>query len=506
MIKNKYLISIITVVLLTMVLEYSCLNSGEKDEPTTIHSTDNYSADDITLALSKLVIETKASEIPDEVFKEAKIALLDALGCSFAGHDAAGVPDIIDLAKYWGGREEATIWFDGTRVPITEATFVNSVQVHALDLDDNHPSDTHVTSVLLPTVLAVGESTNANGEEILTALILGTEVIGRLSRAYIARRINIGFLPTSIIGGFGATAAACRLMNCSVEETVNAMGIWYAHASGNRQALFDRTLTKRIQPGIAARAGVFASCLARKGITGPTRIIGGQLASLLPIYGGNPNLKPPEIDEIMVQHDTWQIEQLVYKSYACCGYSDRPIKVAIDLSTKYDLKPEEIKEIRLFGDRMKSPFAGVPWEESPTPQVLAQFCVPYATASAIKNRKYGPAEISPQRIRQDEDVDSLARRTKICDWSEWTGSPPEDTKNFAMEIDLVDGRKLVQTFSGSPRYEWPEDYDDIISKFISNITYSGMLDESKANELVTDIENLEKWENIKDFIQEWLVY
>ena len=88
-----------------------------------------------------------------------------------------------------------------------------------------------------------------------------------------------------MIGGFGATAAACRLEGCTVEQTVDAMGIWYAQASGTRQALFDRTLTKRIQPGIAARAGVFSCDLARRDFTGPQRIIGRRTASLTQIYG-----------------------------------------------------------------------------------------------------------------------------------------------------------------------------------------------------------------------------
>lgn len=480
------------------------VNLGTKFPKLTQHS-EIESVDDITLALSILAIETSEDEIPDSAFMAAKAAILDALGCAFAGHSGTGVPEIIGLTKHWGGREEATVWFDGTKVPVTEATFVNSVQLHAMDFDDYHPgSDAHITAVLIPTVLAVGELDNASGKEILTALVLGTEVIGRLGRAYKARRIHSGFLPTSVIGGFGATVAACRLLRCSVEETVNAMGIWYAHASGNRQALFDRTLTKRIQPGIAARAGVFASCLAREGITGPSRIVGGQSASLMQIYGCNPNLEPPKIEEIMAHYKTWQIEQLDYKLYASCGYSDMAIKAATELSAKNDLKLEDIEEIRLFGDNINSPFAGVVWNNSPTPQVLAQFCATYAAASAIKNRRYSPAEISPQRIVQDQDVDALARRTRICDWSEWGGARPREP--FAMQVDLTNGHTLIQTCDGVKRYEWPDDYHDLVIKFKENIAFSGLLDKSKSDELISDIENLDECKNITEFIRKWLVF
>lgn len=466
---------------------------------------DPASVDDITLAISRLAIETKADDIPQAAFQAAKAAALDALGCAFAGHDAPSTPAIVGLMKEWGGREESTIWFDGAKVPGPAAAFANSVQLHALDFDDYHPpSDTHVTSVLVPAVLAMGEWKNASGKETLAALILGAEVVGRLGRAYKGRRAHSGFLPTSVIGGFGATAAACRLQGCSVAQTVNAMGIWYAHASGTRQALFDRTLTKRIQPAIAARAGVFASYLAGEDITGPRRIFGKQGASLTQIYGCRRDAKPPTVGEIMAARKQWQIEQLQYKCYACCGVSDRVIRAAAALSTKHDLKPEDIKELRIFGDEVCSPFGGVAWGESATPQVLAQFCIPYAAASAIRNRRYGSAEIAPSRIAEDREVDALARRTRMCEWSQWEGPRPKG--HTVVQVLANDGRKLEAMVSGSERFSWPADYPQLLAKFRSNVAQSGRIEETAIGELISAIENLEACASIRAFIEKWLVF
>jgi 2-methylcitrate dehydratase PrpD len=500
---RKYIISLLLFSIITGNLYCYDVFGKDSIKRNQDFAFDPESVHKITEALSKLAIETKPQEISDSVFMAAKAAVLDALGCAFAGHNGTGVPEIIRLTKHWGGREEATVWFDGIKVPSHEATFVNSVQLHAMDFDDYHPaSDTHITAVLVPAVLSVGEQTKASGQEILTALILGAEVIGRLGSTYKARRVHSGFLPSSIIGGFGVTAATCRLKKYSVEETINAMGIWYAHASGNRQALFDRTLTKRIQPGIAARAGVFSSCLAGIGITGPTRIIGEQPASLNKIYGGDPTIEPPSLDEIMKNTDSWVIEELHYKNYASCGYSDMAIKSATELSKKHNLRVNNIKEIRLFGDNINSPFAGVEWEDTPTPQVLAQFCATYAAASAIKNRRYSPAEISLHRIVQDQDVDSLARRTRLCTWEEWGGQRPDEP--FAIQVHLKDGEVLSTTSTGNERYVWPKDYNSLVGKFKDNISFSGLLEESNPNDLIYDIENLEKFKNIAVFIEKWL--
>jgi 2-methylcitrate dehydratase PrpD len=374
---------------------------------------DPESADDITLALSKLAIETKADDLSEEAYTAAKKAVLDALGCAMAGYEASGVPAVVEMTKDWGGREEATIWFHGGKVPGPAATFANSVQTHALDLDDFHkPSITHITSVIVPAAFAMGEHNDATGKETLASIILGIEVAGRLGRACRGLHAHQGFLPTSVMGGFGATATACRLQGCTVEETVHAMGIWYAHCSGNRQALYDRTLTKRIQPAIAARAGVFAS-------------------------------------------------------------------------------------------GVNSGMVGVPWTDSETPQAMAQFCAPYEIASVIKNRRFGPAEIAPERIAEDREVDALARRCELHQWKDWGGPRPAFQ---AVRIFLKDGRKL-EAWHDQEEVLSPTShtYQQLVDKFKYNVTFSGLVNERRADEMVKAIENLDACERIRDFVRRHLV-
>ena len=458
---------------------------------------------DLAYDLVEHTVKTKYDMLSKEVAEITKKFILDTLATTLVGSSAPGCSTVIEQVKDWGGKQESSVLVYGGKVVSTNAAFANSVMAHALDFDDYHgPSDAHMTSVLVPTVLTTGELQDASGQETLAALVLGAEVIGRLGRAHKARKAHSGFLPTSVIGGFGATAAACRLQGCSVEQTVNALGIWYAHASGNRQALFDRTLTKRIQPGIAARAAIFAACLADRGLTGPRRTVGGQTASLIRIYGCWPDAEPPSVAEIMRNYETWQIEQLQFKCYACCGYSGKAIAAAIGLATENRIGPRDIKEIRVFGDGNDSPFAGVPWEDSPHPHVLAQFCLPYAAASAIKNRRYGPDEIAPARIAEDREVDALARRTRLCPWDQWQGPRPKS--RFAMQVLLNDGRKLVTTQNMHQRYRWPADQAKLIAKFKNNLAFSGLMEESRVDALIEAIESFDDCGSTADFVREWL--
>jgi len=440
-----------------------------------------------------------------EKLEKAKEKMIAALGCAMAGHDASGVPAVVKLTRQWGGREEATVWFHGGKVPGPAATFANSVQVHALDLDDFHrPSITHITSVIVPAAFAMGELNGASGKETLASIVLGIEVAGRLGRACRGLHAHQGFLPTSVMGGFGATAAACRLQGCSVDQTVHAMGIWYAHCSGNRQALYDRTLTKRIQPAIAARAGVLASFLAREGLTGPRRIIAGQPASLVPIYGLSRKGPPPTVGRVMEPHDFFEVELLAYKRYASCGASHMAIESALDLANEYDLKPEDIETVWIFGCGVNSGMTGVPWRDSESPQAMAQFCAPYEVASVIKNRRFGPAEITRERIAEDKEVDALARRAKLCDWKDWGGPRPGFQ---AVRILLKDGRTL-EAWHDHDEVLSPEanPYERLVEKFKYSVVFSGFVDDEGADELVAAIEKLDKCESIGGFIDEHLVF
>ena len=56
-----------------------------------------------------------------------------------------------------------------------------------------------------------------------------------------------------------------------------------------------------------------------------------------------------------------------------------------------------------------------------------------------ENRRFGPAEITNQRIAEDKEVDALARRSKLCPWNDWGGPRPGFQ---AVRIFLKDGRQL----------------------------------------------------------------
>jgi 2-methylcitrate dehydratase PrpD len=456
----------------------------------------------VSRMLAELTINTQSSEISENAYEKAKMALMDIIGTSFAGYESSGISEIKGQALEWGGKKEAAIWFTGQKVPSQMAGFVNGSMAHAMDMDDWHrSSQTHISTVTVPTAITIGEMMGSGGQEVLDAIIIGVEIAGRIGEPFNQNKKHQSFLPTSVIGGFAATAIACRLMKLSVDQTINAFGIYYSQASGNRQALFDHTLTKRIQPGLAVKAGITAAFFARKGITGPENIFLSN-AGLLKIYGCASD-PLPEFSTFEKQKTTWEIEDLEFKKYACCGISHAVIEGAIRIAQSEELVLEDIESIELFG--IFGGYAGTPWQEAENPHVLAQFCAPYQVVSAIKNKKFGPEEISFKKIKEDTDVAYLAKKVQIKHPKDWgPGYPGSQYKTI--RIHTKEGETFVRSFLPTDiLHPFAFNMKQIIDKMFSNINYSGLCTSEKADDIVQSILQFESVKNIEQFVNAYLI-
>ncbi len=438
----------------------------------------------VTEALAFFTIESR--DLPEAALHASRRALLDAVGCAFAGRRAPGVEKVVTQLLDWSGRAEATVWWRGARLPAPAAAFANSVAVHALDLDDVHiPSITHLTSMIVPVALAVGESEGASGKAVLEAVAMGVEVAARLGMPALAGPFRHGFLPTTVFGVFGAAGAAARLMGLKPEVTAHAFGLAYAHLSGNRQALFDQTLAKRLQPAIAARSGVESACFAARGLTGAHRVVEGS-AGLYALYGSKAEQAPgPEV--IARQEEGWQIERLSFKRFSCCGGSHPLLAAAIELVNEHELRPDQITSAELFG--VAGPFVGLPWDPAEPTQEQAQFCAAYEVAAAIKYRRFGPAEIAEEQIRNDREVSELAQRITVSEVAHPSGAP-------TLRLHTRDGR-LLEASRRRDDVLHPTAFSDeeLMRKFVDN---------TGRAELAVAILNLDSLPTITDFAKEYL--
>lgn len=362
-----------------------------------------------TEILTDIGLAPSPEDVPESAIMAARKLLLDALGCGIAGRAAPGLEAATDQMVDWAGKPESTIVGSLQKLPAPNAAFANAAMIHALDLDDVYiPGTLHVSSVLVPTTLAVQELTRSSGRDALAALVMGVEVAGRLSMAERGRRRGQGFLPTSLAGGFGAVVAAARLLDLTPRQCVNAMGINYAQTSGNRQALMDSTLTKRMQPGFAARSALWAAALADRGITGPQRALEGEAGYFRVYMNGD----VPGADELTKHRDWLQVERVALKRWPSCGACHHAQAAAEQVHDQSDFSPEEIDRVELFGC---APLVSGPFEPGDNPQVSAQFSVEWAVAHTLLRGPASLADYTDQAVLSDEKVIALANDIEYVD-------------------------------------------------------------------------------------------
>ena len=180
------------------------------------------------------------------------------------------------MTSRWGGQPESRVLLRGIRLPAPQAALLNASMGHALDFDDTLDTggSIHPGVSVLGAALAVCDSLERRRrKDLLLAVTLGLDVSCRIA---LASTVDRGWHRTAAMGVFGAAAAAGKLLGLTPEQMLAALGIAYSHAAGNRQCILDGALTKRMQAGQAASAGVFSAVLAQTGFTGACNIFNGR--------------------------------------------------------------------------------------------------------------------------------------------------------------------------------------------------------------------------------------
>jgi 2-methylcitrate dehydratase PrpD len=280
----------------------------------------------------------------------------------------------------------------GLCLPAPQAALLNASMGHALDFDDTLDTggSIHPGVSVLAAVLAVADTLQSvGGRDLLAAVALGLDVSCRIA---LASTLDRGWHRTAAMGVFGATAAAGKLIGLNAEQMLHAFGIAYSHAAGNRQCILDGALTKRLQAGQAASAGVFSAVLAQTGFTGARNIFNGRFG-FLELY------QPNGHDASLLLRDlgtAFRGEALSYKPYPC----GRPLHAAIDaaLTARALLEiagGEDIETVTIEADPggHADQFAGGPAKRRPTQIVEAQFAQPFLVATALVHGRVGIAEV-----------------------------------------------------------------------------------------------------------------
>jgi 2-methylcitrate dehydratase PrpD len=366
---------------------------------------------DLVVDLARFASSIDAGRLDKSVVEAAKANILDTLSCGLAGSSAKAISEVATLVEEWGGAPQADVFVLGGKYPAHHAAWVNGGMCHARDYDDTHDGAIlHAGVSTVPAAIAAGQLRGKlSGLELISAVAAGLEVTCRLGVAIQVDIVESGFIYTSLLGYFGATAAAGRALGLTEEQMLNAFGIVYSSVAGNHQVTRDASLMKRLQPGLAAQAAVAAVQLAQRGIRGAQHVFEGA-DGFFRIYLQNRVNAQSVRDDL---GDRFEFLNLSYKPYPCCRDTHAAIDAILHARTEAPGSPEEIESIRVGVTAPGYQMVCVPEQVRLSPRTIveAQFSIPYTVAAAWIDGKLGIGHFSDEGIKR-ADILSLASRVK----------------------------------------------------------------------------------------------
>jgi 2-methylcitrate dehydratase PrpD len=201
----------------------------------------------LTQEIGRFAAGLTFERLPAEAIEIARTGIIDTVATMVAGaHDPA--PQLLrrGLMPQPG---PASLYFSGEGAAAPEASWINGTAGHALDYDDVGCRG-HVSTVLLPAILAEAETLGASGREMFAAYVAGYETWAELARRDPGHHHAKGWHPTGIFGAIGAGAACAGLRRLSPEQATMAVAL-AASQAGGIMANFG-TMTKPFHAGRAA--------------------------------------------------------------------------------------------------------------------------------------------------------------------------------------------------------------------------------------------------------------
>jgi len=375
------------------------------------------------------------------------------------------------------------------------AAFANGSMAHALDFEDVHDrAPVHPNAASVPAALAVAESTGrVSGRDLLTALVLGSDLVCRLGLALNENPLEQGWYIPPVLGAFGATAAACKLLNATAEQVVDAFSLTLCQATCSAELTQSpHSVVRSIRDAFSAKAGVLSALLAQRGVRGFDRPIEGG-AGLFSLYSRG-NYDPSALTNELGR--TFEGANVSFKPWPSCRGTHSYIDAVLQILETDGLDPGEVQGIKIEVSPVNKMLCE-PEEnkKSPATAIDAKFSLPFVIATALLRRRVMLDDFSPQALA-DQDVLEMARKVT---YEVDTGLTLKEAVQGYVQIETKEGllSRRVDSPSGHPHN--PVSQEALVGKFQDCARHAASaIPESRLNQAVDLIWSLEQVDDVRE--------
>ena len=299
----------------------------------------------LTEKVADYVFTLHEGALPPEVVLKCKEIILDEVGVLLRASKSKGASEsIIHFVSQFGSKGKCTVIGTNLKIDPINAAFANGTLGHdIIELDDVHgPSRTHTAAVIVPAALAVAENENAKGSSLITAVVAGYDIEGRIGVAFANQHLLRGFHASSVAGCFGSAVAAAKALGLSREGILDALGSAGSQASG-LMAYQDEAMhyNKSLQTGIAARNGVTAALLAQMGYLAPRRVLDGRTNILDAFSPGKHRFE--DLTEDLGSR--FEVMRTGLKRSSCCRLIHAPLEAFLSILDEHHLHADDISQV-----------------------------------------------------------------------------------------------------------------------------------------------------------------
>ena len=403
-------------------------------------------------------------DLDGDTIERIKMHLINSLGCAIAAFDEEQVRVCREIARNAGGSAALLL---GTRDRTSPdlAAFANGAAVRHYDLNDVyigrtlacHPSD-HIAACL-----AVAEAERSSPIDLITSIALAYEINCRLMDAFdLSAR---GWDDATIFSLPAVALAAGKLMKLSQEKLTHAVSLaindHIPMGQTRAQGLSD---WKGLADAEAARNAVFATLLARAGITGPAPIFEGR-KGFFQLVSGTAEVDVQAFGRPGVP---FRIHQCGLKRYPVVVFAQTAVEAALLVGNEAG-NLDRITGMEIATTQRGYESAGRdPEKWSPQYRETADHSLPYIAVRAMLDGGIDNASYQPEKLREPRVRALMSRTTVIADPS-FTPTPGGATPTRIV-VTLRDGRRVARQVDSALGFVGaPVTRADVERKFRNNV-------------------------------------
>lgn len=426
----------------------------------------------LTQELTAFASSAKFEDLPQDLIDVGATHILDSLGCGLAGSASASAMISRNyLIEEGAGFGESTVIASDTKLKPRFAAFANGLAMHADDFDDTGPQPSaarnggiHATVPVLAAVLSLAEPRGLSGRAVMTAVHVGVEISCKLNHAMNEEHYRRGYHSTATIGMFGATAAACKILDVDESKMAQALGIVASQSAGLR-ANFG-SMMNPFHAGHVAECAIASAELARRGFTASKGVLDNPEIGYFQATGGG--FDASAVEGRLGKPWAFIDPGMWIKPYPCGALTHPALTALIELAHRENISPDLVKSVDVQTNRN---LVNTLIHNRPSSALQAKFSMPFAAAIALTRRRVGLGEFK-DAVVQDPAIQQMMQKVTFKAYEK--REPDYSNVTTLMQVELVDGRSFslrADFGKGNPRN--PMRFDDVAEKFRGCADYIG---------------------------------